>query len=91
MRTAATILSVMSGFWLMGYRLPPATILATSIVVNLALAPLIAVIASRRGRSTLGWTITGLLLGMWGLAAVLVLPAVRSQRPPSYPPTSDAA
>lgn len=92
MRTAATILSVISGFGLMGYRLPPATILATSIVVNLALAPLTAVIASRRGRSTLGWTITGLLLGMWALAVVLMLPAVsESQKPPSYPPASDAA
>ena len=81
-----------SGFALMGYRLPPATILATSIVVNLALAPLIAVIASRRGRSALGWTIAGLTLGMWALAVVLVLPASnRSHEPPTYPPTSHAA
>ena len=81
-----------SGFALMGYRLPPATILATSIVVNLALAPLTAVIASRRGRSALGWTIAGLTLGMWALAVVLVLPASnRSHGPPTYPPTSHAA
>jgi hypothetical protein len=92
MSTAANILSVTSGFALMGYRLPPATILATSIIVNIALAPLIAVIASRRGRRALGWTIAGLTLGMWALAAVLVLPASnRSHEPPSYPPTSDAA
>lgn len=92
MGTAATILSMTSGFALMGYRLPPATILATSIVVDLALAPLTAVIASRRGRSALGWTIAGLTLGMWALAVVLILPAAnRSPEPPSYPPTSDAA
>jgi len=92
MSIAASILSVTSGFALMGYRLPPATILATSIVVNLALAPLTAVIASRRGRSALRWTIAGLSLGMWALAVVLVLPASnRSHEPPTYPPTSDAA
>jgi hypothetical protein len=91
MGTAASILSVTSGFALLGYRLPPATILATSIVVDLALAPLIAVIASRRGRSALGWTIAGLTLGMWALAVVLILPAANRSQPPSYPPTSDAA
>ena len=92
MSTAANILSVTSGFALLGYRLPPATILATSIVVDLALAPLTAVIASRRGRSALRWTIAGLTLGMWALAVVLVLPASnRSHEPPSFPPTSDAA
>jgi hypothetical protein len=92
MGTAASILSVTSGFALLGRPLPPATVLATSIVVDLALAPLTAIIASRRGRSALGWTIAGLTLGMWALAVVLILPAAdRSPEPPSYPPTSDAA
>ncbi len=93
METLANILSLTSGLALMGYRLPPATILATSIVVDLALAPLTAVIASRRGRTVTGWTIAGLGLGMWALAAVLILPASNRPRhePPVYPPTSDAA
>jgi hypothetical protein len=92
MTTLANILSLTSGFALMGYRLPPATMLATSIVVDLALAPLTAVIASRRGRSATGWTIAGLALGMWALAVVLILPAPNRQPPnQSYPPTSDAA
>ncbi|MGO9453850.1 MAG: hypothetical protein ACLQDV_22780 [Candidatus Binataceae bacterium] len=96
METLANILSLTSGFALMGYRLPPLTILCTSIVVDLALAPLIAVIAVRRGRNWIGWTIAGLALGMWTLAVVLILPTVgraRSSRPepPAFPPTSDAA
>lgn len=93
MMILATILSLTSGFALMGYKLPPATIVGTSIMVDISLAPLTAVIASRRGRSTLGWTIAGLALGMWAVAAVLVLPAAnRSQsEPPSFPPTSHAA
>jgi hypothetical protein len=91
MQTLASIMSITSGFALMGYRLPPATILATSIVVDLALAPLTAVIASRRGRNATGWTIAGLALGMWALAAVLILPPPNRSGPKTYPPTSDAA
>jgi hypothetical protein len=93
METLATILSLTSGFALMGYRLAPLTVLCTSIVVDLALAPLTAVIASRRGRNVTGWTIAGLALGAWALAVVLILPAPNraGAEPPVYPPTSDAA
>ncbi|MGC1679564.1 MAG: hypothetical protein WA740_18695 [Candidatus Binataceae bacterium] len=96
MHTLATILSVTSGFALMGNRLPPETIVATSIVVDLALAPLIAVIASRRGRRASIWALAGGPFGMWTLAAVLILPTAFSERtahpePPVYPPTSHAA
>jgi hypothetical protein len=96
METLAAIVSITSGFALMGFKLPVATTLATSIVVDLALAPLTAVIAARRGRRASLWTIAGLAFGMWSLAAVLVMPAASSARtprgePPSYPPTSHAA
>ena len=95
MTTLATLLSITSGFALMGYREPPANLIATSIVIDLSLAPLTAIIASRRGRSSLLWAIAGLALGAWALAAVLLLPERRpaSPRPPAstLPPTSDAA
>jgi ABC-type protease/lipase transport system fused ATPase/permease subunit len=96
MAMLANILSFTSGFVLMGYQLPPATMIATSIVVDLALAPLTAVIASRRGRSAAVWTVAGLAFGMWALAAVLLLrPSTASTptrpNPPDYPSTSDAA
>jgi hypothetical protein len=95
MDTVASLLSIASGFALMGYREPPANLLATSIVVNLALTPLTAIVASRRGRSTLRWTIAGLALGAWALAAVMIIPPSRPAPPrpqaPNYPPTSDAA
>ena len=95
MTTVANILSIASGFALMGYREPPANLLATSIVVNLALTPLTAIVASRRGRSALRWTIAGLALGAWALAAVMIIPPSRPAPPrpqaPNYPPTSDAA
>ena len=94
MSSIANIMALASGFVLMGYRGQPANLLATSIVVNLALAPMTAVIASRRNRSVVRWTIGGLALGAWALAAVLILPTgVAASNPPTpkYPPTSDAA
>lgn len=96
MHTLATILSLTSGFFLMGNRLPSETIVATSIVVDLALAPLTAVIASRRGRRASIWAFAGGPFGMWTLATVLLMPAVSTEHvarpePPAYPPTSHAA
>ncbi len=95
MSTLASILSIASGFALMGYREPPANLIATSIIINLALTPLTAIVASRRGRSITRWTIAGLTLGAWALATVMIIPASRTAPPlpdaPDYPPTSRAA
>ncbi|MGA7870020.1 MAG: hypothetical protein WCA22_03890 [Candidatus Binatus sp.] len=95
MSTLASILSLASGFALMGYHEPPANLIATSIIVDLALTPLTAIVASRRGRSPLRWTVAGLALGAWALAAVMIMPPRRPAPPrpeaPQYPPTSDAA
>ena len=96
MTTIATLLSLASGFALMGYRESPADLIGTSIAIDLALAPLTAIIASRRGRSAIRWTVAGLALGAWALAAVMIIPRSRPAGPqsddaPDYPPTSDAA
>jgi hypothetical protein len=95
MTILATVLSIASGFALMGYREPPANIIATSLIVDLALTPLTAIIAARRGRSAIRWIIAGLALGAWALAAVMIIPASRPAPPrpdaPQYPPTSHAA
>ena len=93
MWTIASILNVTSGFALMRYRGNPAEIIATSLVIDAALAPLTATIAARRGRSALVWALLGFLLGMWALAAaVLMRPRGGASRTPGPPPsTSDAA
>jgi hypothetical protein len=92
MWTIATILNVTSGFALMRYRGGPAEIIATSLIIDAALAPLTATIAARRGRSLLVWAVIGFAFGMWALAAALIAgpprPASRSSEPP---PASDAA
>ena len=94
MQTLATIMGLASGFALTGYDGGAANLLATSIAINLALAPLTATVASRRGRSPLVWGIIGLGFGMWALAGVLIFltPHSRYESSPSadsHPP--DAA
>ena len=92
MWTIATILNITSGFALMRYRGGPAEIIATSLIIDAALAPLTATIASRRGRSALVWSLLGFALGMWALTATLMLrPRAQESRPTAPPPTSDAA
>lgn len=96
MLAIAIILNVTSGFALMRYRGGPAEIIATSLIIDAALAPLTAVIASRRGRSPLVWALLGFALGMWALMATLLLrPRAQDSRtdprPVAPPPTSDAA
>ena len=94
MRILATILSVASGFALMRYREAPIELIATSLVIDAALAPLTATIAARRGRSPIVWAILGFALGMWALAAALLMrprAAGTDSRPAPSPPTSDAA
>jgi hypothetical protein len=92
MWTIATILNLTSGFALMRYRGGPAEIIATSLIIDAALAPLTATIASRRGRSRLLWAPLGFAFGMWALVAALIIrPRAAESRPAAPPPTSDAA
>ncbi len=94
MNSLANVMAVASGFFLMGYKGPPANLLMTSIAINLALAPMTGVIAMRRHRSVPFWTLIGLALGAWALIAILLLPSNVAAPPPppsKYPPTSDAA
>jgi len=95
MGTLATILSYSSGFALMRYPENPPELIATSLAINAALAPLTAIIAIRRRRSLVLWTGLGFTLGMWALAAVLVMGRAKDapERGPGagFPPTSHAA
>jgi len=79
MQTLATIMGLASGFALTGYDGGAANLLATSIAINLALAPLTAAVASRRGRSALLWGLIGLVFGIWALAGALIFLTPRSR------------
>ena len=96
MEALAAIMSYASGFALMRYQGSAADTFATSLAVNLVLAPLTALIARRRGRSTPLWIAMGLAFGVWALAAVLLMGATRERPMPrtpdrQMPPTSHAA
>ena len=92
MWTIATILNITSGFALMRYSGGPAEIIATSLIIDAALAPLTATIAARRGRSSFIWALIGFAFGMWALAAALMMgPISRDTHSTTPPSTSDAA
>ncbi len=76
MATLALVLSYASGFALMQYPEPPARLIATSLAIELVLAPLTCAIAGRRGRSRLRWGLCGVVFGLWAVAAVMLLPGV---------------
>jgi len=88
MSTIAVILSITSGFALLGYHETAARLIATSLAVDASLAPLTAIIAARRARSPTFWAVAGFAFGMWALAYVLLM---RRPNPPDYSPESDAA
>ncbi len=86
MEQLAIVASIASGFFLMRYKMSAADTLATALAIDTALAPLTAVIASRRRRRATLWAAIGLVFGMWALAVVLLMPSARArQRPPARP------
>ena len=95
MTTLATILGYASGFALMGYHENPPELIATSLAINAALGSLTAIIATRRHRNFVLWTALGFTLGMWAMAAVLLIGRTRDARErgpgTDFPPTSHAA
>lgn len=72
MKYAAAALAWMSGFALMRFHRDAATMIATSLAVDAALAPITAIAATRRGRSGSLWTALGFAFGAWALAFVLI-------------------
>lgn len=92
MQSLATVLGITSGFIVIGYREPALNLIATSLIVDAALAPITAVIAHRRGRSVYAWALIGLALGAWALAwAMLWNPPRQPARREPEPPTPRAA
>jgi hypothetical protein len=97
MHLIATVVGWASGFALMRMPKPPIDMIATSLIVDAALAPLTAIIAARRGRSVIPWVVAGFAFGMWALAYVLIVvpraPVAPAHpvNPPAGPPASDAA
>jgi hypothetical protein len=92
MTLLATILALTSGFVLARAHESAANLIATSLVLDAALAPVTAIVAARRGRSIARWSVVGFIFGVWALAWVLLIkPARRAPEADGFPPTSAAA
>ena len=56
------------------------TLWRTAALVHLLDAILCGVIANYSNRSKLGWTVAGLILGIWALCVLFLLPAKKPAR-----------
>jgi hypothetical protein len=74
-----------SGLLFIRAEMDPITLVRTAALVHLLDAILCYVIADHSGRNKTGWTIAGLVGGIWALAILFVLPAKyqRKGRPQS--------
>lgn len=71
----ATVLGYFSGLAFIKPDLDSVTLMRTAIVVHALDAVLCRVIAGQTGRRKLPWTLAGLILGLWALAALFLLPS----------------
>ena len=69
-----TVLGYLSGLYFIKPDLDTSALLRTTAVVHICDAVLCALIAGQSGRNKKIWAAAGLFFGIWGLAALFVLP-----------------
>ena len=69
-----TFLGVLSGLRLLRAEIPLPTLVATMIVVNICDAVMCRLFAHNNGYPKNLWTAIGLVFGIWGMAALIVMP-----------------
>ena len=67
------LLGYASGLYLVKPDLEPQVLLATLASVHLCDGILCLIVARHGGRSQTGWTLAGLILGVWGALPLLLL------------------
>ena len=72
-----TFLGYFTGLYFINPELSGAMLWRTAALVHLLDAILCGLIARSSGRNRALWTLAGLLLGIWALAAIFVLPVRR--------------
>jgi hypothetical protein len=73
-----TVLGYFTGLYFIDPDLSGAMLWRTAGLVHLLDAILCGLIARSSGRNRIVWTLAGLVLGIWALAAIFVLPAKRA-------------
>ncbi|MGH7815968.1 MAG: hypothetical protein ACREOR_01135 [Candidatus Binatia bacterium] len=69
------LLGYFTGLAFIKPEMEPTSLLRTALLVHLLDAILCGVIANHSRRSTVGWTIGGLICGIWALGVLFLLPA----------------
>jgi hypothetical protein len=72
------LLGYFTGLYFINPDLSGAMLWRTAGLVHLLDAILCGLIARSSGRNRIPWTLAGLVLGIWALAAIFVLPAKRA-------------
>jgi hypothetical protein len=69
-----TFLGYLSGLKLLRPEIPLSTLVGTMIVVNVCDAIMCRLFAHNNGYPKNLWTVIGLVFGIWGVAALIVMP-----------------
>jgi hypothetical protein len=72
------LLGYFTGLYIFRPDIEPNSLLPTAALIHLLDAILCGVIANHGGRSVYGWTIGGLICGIWALGALFLLPVRNS-------------
>jgi hypothetical protein len=78
-----TFLGVLSGLRLLRAEIPLSTLIATMIVVNICDAVMCRLFAHNNGYPKNLWTVIGLVFGIWGVAALIVMPKREKRSEPA--------
>jgi len=78
-----TFLGILSGLRLLRAEIPLPTLVATMIVVNICDAVMCRLFAHNNGYPKNLWTVIGLVFGIWGVAALIVIPKREKRSEPA--------
>ena len=78
-----SFLGYLSGLGLLQSAIPLPTLLATMIVVNICDAIMCRLFAHNNGYPKNLWTAVGLVFGIWGVAALIVMPKREKRSAPA--------
>ena len=78
-----TFLGVLSGLRLLRTEIPLPTLVATMILVNICDAVMCRLFAHNNGYPKNLWTVIGLVFGIWGVAALIVMPKREKRSEPA--------
>jgi hypothetical protein len=84
--TVATLVSYLSGLWLVAPDLDGPTVLGTGLALHLCYASMCRLVAVNNGHPRNLWTALGFIGGIWSVAVLILLPRHDGTQPPATRP-----